>query len=377
MQAALTDIQKHVQQSFKDFSEQRVKPFAREMDATGIFPRTLFNEVGSLGFFGMRYPETAGGSGMDVVSYCLAAIELARGSLSLAASCSMQSLMGTWFLYKFGDESIRSNFFIPALAGKKIGAICMTEPDSGSDLMSVATKAIKTDKGYVLNGRKTWVTSATVADFFTVLAHTAQGSLSWFLVPANTPGVMVGKAIEKMGVRASPTSEVGFVDVELPVNALLGNEGAGPAVLKEVLAEIRIMTAALAVGVGTAAFEAAVSWAQTREQFGKPIGKFQAIQLKIADMAMRLETSRQYTLYAASLSDAGLPRQQEAMMAKLYASESAASICDTAARVAASYGFAVEYDFERYLRDVRFTLIGGGTTEILSINIAKEILRNG
>lgn len=374
MQTALTDIQKQVQQTFRTFTDTRIRPVAREIDADKTFRRDLFEEVGKLGFFGMRYPESVGGTGMDVVSYALAVIEIARGSLSLAASCTMQSLMGTWFLYKFGDDNLRREYFEPALRGEKIGGICMTEPDAGSDLMSVATTAIVSKGGYTLNGRKTWVTSAPVADFFTVLARTPDGGLSWFFIPAQTKGVLVGKSIEKMGVRGSPTSEVGFVDVEIPSHFLLGTQGAGTVCLREILAEIRIMTAALSVGVATAAFESACDWARTREQFGKPISKFQAVQLKVADMTVKLETSRRYTLYAASLSDAGLPRQQESMIAKLYASECAASVCDTAARIAASYGFAVEYDLERYLRDVRFTLIGGGTTEILSINLAKEYL---
>jgi butyryl-CoA dehydrogenase len=375
VQVGLTDIQKQVQLTFRDFTDKRIQPRAAEIDASKTFQHDLFKEAAELGFFGMRYPESAGGTGMDVVSYSLAVMELARGSLSLAASCTMQSLMGTWFLYKFGDEELRQNFFLPALRGEKVGGICMTEPDAGSDLMSVATTARRTEDGYVLNGNKTWVTSAPVADFFTILARTDNpDGLSWFFVPANTPGLMVGKAIEKMGVRGSPTSELGFNELYIPKCYLLGEQGAGTGCLREILSEIRIMTAALAVGVATAAFDAACTYAQSRNQFGKPISKFQAIQLKVADMATRLETARQYTLYAAALSDANLPRQKEAMVAKLFASESAVSICDTAARVAASYGYAVDYAFERYLRDVRFTLIGGGTSEILSMNIAKEYL---
>ena len=184
---------------------------------------------------------------------------------------------------------------------------------------------------------------------------------------------MVGKSIEKMGVRGSVTSEVAFIDVELPKNYLLGEIGAGTKCLKEILVEIRIMTAALAIGVATAAYEDALKYAQERCQFGKPIGKFQAIQMKFADMAVQLETAKNYVMYAATLTDKNLPRQKEAMIAKLYASEAANTICDEASRVLASYGYAVEYNLERYLRDARFTLIGGGTSEILKINIAKEL----
>ena len=370
----LTDIQKQIQQTFRDFADRKVKPVAAKIDEEKKFPMDLFKQVGALGFYGMRYPESAGGSGLDIVSYSLACMELARGSLSLAAACTMQSLMGTYFLYRFGNQEIKEKYFAPALDGNKIGGICMTEPNSGSDLMSIQTIAKVTDDGFILNGQKTWITSAPVADFFTVLARTDNHEqLSIFFVPANLDGVMIGKSIEKMGVRGSVTSEVAFVDVKLPKHYLLGEVGAGTKCLREILAEIRIMTAALAIGVATAAYEDSLKYAKERTQFGKPIGKFQAIQMKFADMDVQLETAKHYVLYAATLSDKNLPRQKEAMIAKLYASEIANNICDEASRVLASYGYAVEYNIERYLRDARFTLIGGGTSEILKINIAKEL----
>ncbi|MCX6290254.1 MAG: acyl-CoA dehydrogenase family protein [Bacteroidetes bacterium] len=381
MDFELTDIQKQIQQTFRDFTLRKVKPVAAKLDEEKIFPTKLFKEAGELGFFGMRYPESAGGSGLDITSYCLAVMELARGSLSLAVSCTMQSLMGTFFLFRFGDEEIRKKYFIEALKGKKIGAICMTEPNAGSDLFGIKSVAKITEDGFVLNGQKTWVTSAPVADFFTVLARTSpdehqpvtQTGLSIFFVPANLEGVMIGKTIEKLGVCGSLTSEVSFSDVKLPKNYLLGEIGSGTKCLMEILAEIRIMTAALAIGVATAAFEDAVEYSKTREQFGKTIGTFQAIKMKLADMAVQLETAKHYVFYAAWLSEKNLPRQKESMIAKLYASECANSICDQATRVFASYGFAMEYPVQRYFRDARFTLIGGGTSEILKNNIGKEL----
>lgn len=373
MSYLLTDLQTSIQQTFAGFVDRKVRPAAARIDEEKQFPLELFREAGEMGFFGMRYPEEAGGNGADVVSYMLAVMELARGSLSLAAACTMQSLMGTWFLYRFGDKEVKG-YFREALQGNKIGGICMTEPDAGSDLMAIKTMARVKEDGFVLNGQKTWVTSAPVADFFTVLARTDNhDQLSIFFVPKNLPGVMVGKSIEKMGVRGSLTSEVAFNDVKLPGNYLLGAIGEGTRCLREILAEIRIMTGALAIGVAEAAFHDAKEYAKTRVQFGKPIGKFQAMQLKFADMAVKLETAKMYVLNAASLSDRNLPRQKEAMIAKLYASECAVNICDEAARVLASYGYASEYPMERYLRDSRFTLIGGGTSEILKINIAKEL----
>jgi len=371
---ALTDIQKEVQKTFQEFTDKHVKPVASKIDEEKQFPHTLFKQVGDLGFFGMRYPQSEGGEGLDVVSYILAVMELSRGSMSLAAACTMQSLMGTYFLYRFGNTEIKEHYFLEALKGNKIGGICMTEPDAGSDLMSIKTTATVTADGFILNGQKTWITSAPVANFFTVFARTNNhDQLSIFFVPATAQGVMIGKNIEKMGVRASLTSEVAFDNVHLPPHYLLGEIGSGTKCLREILAEIRIMTGALAIGIATAAYQDALEYANTRIQFGKPVGKFQAIQLKFADMAVKLETAKSYVLYAASLSDSNQPRQKESMIAKLYASECAASICDEASRVLASYGYATEYNMERYLRDVRFTLIGGGTSEILKINIAKEM----
>jgi len=374
MEFELTDTQKAVQQTFRKFVDEKVKPKAAEIDESKEYPLALVKEVGKLGFFGMRYPEDAGGAGLDTISYCLALIELARGSMSLAAPCMMQSLMATYFLYRFGDDEIRDNYFKPALEGDKLGGICMTEPDAGSDLMAIKTTAKVFDDHFLLSGQKTWVTSAPFADFFTVFSRTDNHEkLSIFFVPAHLKGVQIGQNIEKLGVCGSITSEVTFDDVRLPRNYLLGGIGEGTKLLFEILAEIRIMTAALAVGVATAAYEDALAYAKTRVQFGKPIGKFQAIQMKAADMAVQLETSKQMLMYAAWMCDQNLPRQKEALIVKLYASECANDICDQASRILASYGYAMEYPIQRYLRDARFTLIGGGTSEILKINIAREL----
>ncbi len=370
----LNDIQQSVQETFRKFVDEKVKPRAEEIDEKKEFPRDLFDQVGELGFFGMRYPESAGGTEMDIISYCLALIELARGSLSLAAACQMQSLMGTYFLYRDGSDEIKETYLRDALAGKKIGGICMTEPDAGSDLMAIKTMAKVFDDHFLLSGQKTWVTSAPYADFFTVFSRTDNHEkLSIFFVPADSEGVHIGKNIEKLGLRGSITSEVSFDEVKLPKNYLLGRIGEGTKGLIEILAEIRIMTAALAVGVATAAYQDAIEYAQTRVQFGKPIGKNQAIRMKVADMAVQLETSKRMLMYTAWLSDNDLPRSKEAAMVKLYASECANSICDEASRIFASYGYAMEYPVQRYWRDARFTLIGGGTSEILKINIAREL----
>ncbi len=255
MDFSLNEIQESVQQTFREFVDKRVVPKAKEIDENKAFPKDLFLEVGDLGFFGMRYPEKDGGTGMDVVSYTLAVIELSRGSMSLAAACTMQSLMATYFLNRLGDDEVKS-YFNDALLGGKIGGICMTEPNAGSDLFGIQTTAKILDNGFELSGQKTWVTSAPVADFFTVLAKTDNDEgISIFFVPTNLSGVNIGKSIEKLGIRGSVTSEVFFDKVQIPKNYLLGELGDGTKYLREILAEIRIMTAALSIGVATAAFQ--------------------------------------------------------------------------------------------------------------------------
>ncbi|MDH3591889.1 MAG: acyl-CoA dehydrogenase family protein, partial [Planctomycetota bacterium] len=345
-------------------------PAAKELDENPRFPRALFGKVGELGFFAMRYPEPDG-RGADIFSYLLAVEELARGSLAVAAACTMQSLMGTYFVHKFAEGEVRERLLAPALRGDLVGTICMTEPNAGSDLFAIATRAEERDGTWFLTGQKTWITSAPAADMFTVFARTGEKELSIFLVEKGADGLVVGRDIDKMGVRASVTSEV-FLE-ETPATCLLGEAGKGTACLREILAEIRLMTAALALGVARAAHEAALQYAADRQQFGRPINRFQAVQAHLAENATDLEAARRLVQWAAWRNHQGLPNNTEASMAKLFASEAAARICDRAARVLASYGFAKDYPVERYLRDVRFTLIGGGTSEILRVNIAKGL----
>lgn len=370
MDFSLTDVQTAVRDTFRSFAEREVRPQAADLDENPRFPRELFNRAGELGLFAMRYPEPDG-SGADVVSYILAIEEIAHASLSVAAACAMQSLMGTYFVHRFAEGDVRKRFLPPALRGELVGGICMTEPDAGSDLGAISTKAVKTDDGYVLTGRKTWVTSAPVADMFTVFARTSDDELSVFLVDAKANGVVIGRNLAKAGVRASLTSEVAFEGA--PAICLLGERGKGTGYLREILAEIRVMTAALAVGVARAAYEDAVRYAGERHQFGRPINRFQAVQAHLAEMATDLEAARQMTYWAAWRSDQGKSNVTEASMTKLFASEAAYRVCERASRVLASYGYATEYPVERYLRDVRFTLIGGGTSEILRVNIAKGL----
>jgi alkylation response protein AidB-like acyl-CoA dehydrogenase len=371
----LSPEQREIRATFARFSDERIAPQAAAIDAAHVFPREVFNQLAAMGLFGMRYPEEDGGTGLALIEFCLALEEIARGSLSVAACVAMQSLMGTKFLHMLGSADIRDRLFKPALRGEKIGAICMTEPNAGSDLDGIATQARKTERGYILNGQKTWVTAAPVADFFTVFAKAGEEKkLTIFLVERTFKGLNIGRPIEKMGMWALPTSEVAFNDCFVPDSHRLSKtEGDGEGHLRKILAEIRIITGAMANGIARAALDAAVRYAGERKQFGKAINRYQAIQIKLAEMATELEAAIHFVYHAAWLRDTNKPHHKQAAMAKLFASETAARVCDQAARVFASYGYAMEYPAQRFLRDVRFTLIGGGTSEILKLIIAKEI----
>ncbi|MCP4316126.1 MAG: acyl-CoA dehydrogenase [Hyphomicrobiales bacterium] len=375
MDFSLTEEQRAVQETFARFSDERIAPQADALDEARAYPRELIGELCNLGFAGMRYPEEDGGSAVDLVTFCLALSEIARGSMSVAGCIAMQSLMGTKFLQMLGNQDIKQRLFRAALKGEKIGAICMTEPDAGSNLGAMSSHARKVEGGYLLNGQKMWVTAAPVADFFTVFAKAGdENKITVFLVERDFKGVKIGRSIEKMGVWALPTSEVSFSDCFVPdTHRLSKDEGDGESHLHKLLAEIRIITGAMALGASRAALAEAVRYASERVQFGKPINRFQAIQLKLAEMATDIEAASHLVSYAAWREDTGQPSGKEAAMAKLFASEAAAVVCDKAARILASYGYAMEFPVQRHLRDVRFTLIGGGTSELLKLGIAREL----
>ena len=370
-----SEEQRAVRDTFARFADEQIMPAAEAVDEAHVYPRDLVKALADLGFLGMRYPEDVGGSGVDLVTFCLALEEVARGSMSVAGCVTMQALMGTKFLHMLGNEDIQERLFKPALALEKIGAICMTEPDAGSDLGGISTTAVKVEGGYKLNGAKTWVTAAPVADFFTVFAKAGdEKKLTIFLVEKDFDGLALGKPIEKMGVWALPTSELAFNDCFVPESHRLSREiGDGEEHLRKLLSEIRIITATMGLGIGRAALDEAKRYAGERKQFGKPINRFQAVQMKLAEMATDMEAARHLVYYAAWLLDTGRPHRREASQAKLFATEAAATACDKAARIFASYGYAMEYPIQRFLRDVRFTLIGGGTSDILKLVIAKEL----
>ena len=371
----LTEEQTAIHEMFARYSDEQIIPKAEEIDVAHEYPMAVIKELAELGFVGMRYPEEAGGSNLDLVTLCLAVEEISRGSVSVAGCITMQSLMGTKFLEMLGNDDIRERLFKPALAAEKIGAICMTEPNAGSDLGSLATSATKVDGGYVLNGQKIWVTAAPIADFFTVFARVGEEKLlTIFLVEKDFDGLKIGRNIDKMGVWALPTSELALDECFVPDSHRLSKEeGDGEEHLRKLLSEVRIVTGALGLGVARAALDEATRYAGERQQFGKPINRFQAIQMKLAEMATDLEAARHLVYHAAKLKDQDKPHRKEASMAKMFATEAAANICEKTARIFASYGYAMEYPVQRFLRDVRFMLIGGGTSDILKLIIAKEL----
>ena len=373
-----TAEQESFRRSVARFVDAEVAPAAQAMDEQAEFPTALFRRVGDLGYFGLRYPEAYGGSGSDMVTYCLFAEELARGSMSLAAAAAMQSLMGTYFIYRYGSEALRQRYLVPALRGDLVATFALTEPNAGSDLANLATRAERRDEGWVLKGTKTWVTNAPVADVLTVAAKTSgergMKNIALFLLDrASMRGITLGKAIDKMSVRASVTGEILLDDVEVPAEYCLGGDTGGVEKVGTILSEIRVMTAALSVGLARAAYEAALGYARERVTFGKPIVEHQAIGFKLADMLTSLHAATLVTYQAAGAIDAGRPVTREAAMTKLFASETAVRVTDEAARILASYGLAMEYPVQRYFRDARFLLPGGGTSEILRLVIGRDL----
>jgi alkylation response protein AidB-like acyl-CoA dehydrogenase len=313
-----------------------------------------------------------------MVTYCLFAEELARGSLSLAAASAMQSLMGTYFIYKYGAEDLHRRYLVPALRGDLVATFALTEPNAGSDVANITTRAERRGQHWVLRGTKTWVTNAPVADLLTVAAKTSTErglkNIALFLLDrATMRGITVGKKIDKMSVRASETGEILLDEVEVPAQHLLGGDTGGVDRIGAILAEIRVMTAALSVGLARAAYDAALRYARERVAFGKPIVEHQAIAFKLADMLTSLHAAALMTYQAAGAIDRGRPITREAAMTKLFASEMAVRVTDEAARIFASYGLAMEYPVQRYFRDARFLLPGGGTSEILRLVIGRDL----
>lgn len=374
-----SDPEKLIRKVMARFVDEEVIPVARELDEKGEFPIDLFKKLADMGVLGIRYPKKVDGSGGNTTLYCIAMEELARGLLSLAAVTAMQCLMGTNGLYLYGTKEMHEEYLRPALRGEKIGAFQLTEPEAGSDLGAVRTLATKTSDGYVINGMKTWSTSGPYGDFHTVLCQTDPDKklrgLMFFFIPSDTPGFSHSKKFETLGTRTSALSEIYFNNCHVPPEYMLGQLGRGLDVLLTILAEIRIMTAALALGLHRAAMDDSIRYCKERAQFGKPIGKYQLIQAKIANMAVNLEAGRLMVDKVTHQIDNKISCLNEASMGKYFTVESACSATDEAMRIFGAYGYSMEYNVQRYYRDNRFLLYGGGTHEVLQTTIARQYLR--
>ena len=372
-----SNAEESIRKSIARFVDNELIPNAKEIDEKGEFPIEMFQRIGKMGVFGIRYPKKGGGAGGNTTLYCIICEELARGLMSVAATTAMQCLMGTNFLFHFGTDELREQYFNPAMRGEKIACFCLTEPEAGSDLGNVSTRATRTGDGYLINGMKTWVTSGPIADFYTVLCQTNPEKkfrgLNFFFVPRATSGLSVSKPFDLLGTRTTPISELALTDVHIPHEHMLGAEGQGLNNLLSILAEIRTMTAALGIGLVRAALHDCIQYAHERVQFGRTISNYQLIQAKVAELAVDLEAAKLLTYRATHMIDNKVECLKEASMAKYFATEAACKAGDYATRIFGAYAYSMEYNAQRYYRDNRFLLYGGGTHEILLPNIARWV----
>jgi alkylation response protein AidB-like acyl-CoA dehydrogenase len=366
-----------VRDMVRDFARNEIAPGAVERDRTGEFPADVVRRAGELGLCGMVVPEEWGGSGLDPVSYVLALEEVARECASTAVTLSVTNSVCAQPIHRFGVDAQRERWLRRLAEGRILGGFMLTEPGSGSDSKAMKTRAVRDGADWVLNGSKAWVTNAGVASVFVVLARTGDGptDVTAFVVEAETPGLEIARFEDKMGLRASKTAAYTFTDVRVPGHNLLGREGEGMKVALGSLDRGRLGIAAQAVGMASASFDEAASYAKARQAFGRPIADLQAIQWMLADMHVRLEASRALLYRAASWSAAGRLPPHVAAMAKLACTENAQWVCDRAVQVHGGLGYSRELKVERMHRDVRVTTIYEGTSQIQQLVIARELLR--
>ncbi len=381
MDFELNEDQQMIASMVRDFAEEKIRPGVAERDAEERFVGDLLPGLAELGLLGMVTPEEYGGSGLDNVSYAVAIEELARVCPSTAVTVSVTNSVCQDPILRFGTEAQKKKFLPPLAAGEMIGGFGLTEPGSGSDAGALKTRAVTDGDAYVLNGSKAWITNTHVGKVFVVMAVTdpsagAKG-ISAFIVTPDMRGFEFMPHEKKMGLRASITSGIAFEDCRVPAENLLGQEGMGLKIALATLEVSRIGIAAQALGIAQGAFEEAVKYAKTRETFGKPIAQHGAIQAMLADAAASIEAARLMTRRAAAMRDAGAPGLARASsMAKLFASETAKSVCDMAVQVHGSYGYSRDYPVERFYRDARVTTIYEGTSEVQRIVISRSLLKD-
>ncbi|NLF55303.1 MAG: acyl-CoA dehydrogenase [Thauera phenolivorans] len=373
----LTAEQEMIRDSIRAFAQERLAPFAAEWDRDHTFPRDALNELAGLGALGMVVPEEWGGAGMDYMSLVLALEEIAAGDGATSTIVSVQNSLPCGILNRFGNDAQKEAWLKPLARGEKLGCFCLTEPHVGSDAAAIRSTAVRDGNEWVLNGVKQFITTGKHADVAIVFAVTDKAAgkkgITCFLVPANAPGYQVGRIEEKMGQKASDTTQILFENCRIPADSVIGAEGEGYRIALANLEAGRIGIAAQCLGMARAALEAAVKYAQERESFGKPIFEHQAVNFRLADMATQLEAARQLVWHAASLKDAGRPCLKEASMAKLFASEMAERVCSDAIQVHGGYGYVTDFPVERIYRDVRVCQIYEGASDIQKLVIGRAL----
>jgi alkylation response protein AidB-like acyl-CoA dehydrogenase len=376
---SLTDEQNQLRRSVREFAEGEILPHVMEWDEVSRFPSEIIGKLGEMGLLGVIFPEQYGGAGLGYIEYVIAIEELSRVDGSVGIIVAAHNSLCSNHIFKFGTEAQKQKYLSPLAQGKKIGAWSLTEPEAGSDAGGTRTTAKRDGHHWVLNGAKTFTTNGHYADFCVAMAVTDKSKnshgISAFIVEKGTPGFKPGKKENKLGLRASDTSEVLFSDCRIPVENLLGNEGEGFIGSLKILDGGRISIAALALGMAQGALDAAIKYAKQRKQFGQPISEFQAIQFKLADMATEVEAARLLVYQAAWLADKNSARfTKESSMAKLFASEVAVRVANECVQIHGGYGFTKDYPAEKFYRDVKLCTIGEGTSEIQKLVIARQLL---
>jgi alkylation response protein AidB-like acyl-CoA dehydrogenase len=374
-----TEEQKQLRKSVREFAEGEIAPHVMEWDEVSHFPTELLPKLGEMGLMGVIFPEQYGGAGLGYIEYATVIEELARVDGSIGLFVAAHNSLSSNHIYKFGTEDQRKKYLVPLAQGKKLGAWSLTEPEAGSDAGGTRTTAVCQGDHWLLNGSKTFTTNGTYADICVAMAVTDKSKdshgISAFILEKGTSGFRPGKKENKLGMRASDTSEVIFSDCRIPADQLLGREGEGFIGSLKILDGGRISIAALALGMAQGALEAATNYAKQRKQFGKTISEFQAIQFKLADMATQVEAARLLVYQAAWLADQKDVRfTRESSMAKLFASEVAVRVANECVQVHGGYGFIKDYPAEKFYRDVKLCTIGEGTSEIQRLVIARQLL---